>query len=159
MSTPGLIIASIFFIAGMAGTILPVLPGAPLILIGMVIYGAFEHFTQLTWHFFLGQIILMLFVFGVDYLAGIWGVKKYGGSKAAVWGSVAGALFGLLLMGPLGIILGPFFGAVAGELLSQRSINQAVRSGVGTLVGFLGGALTKIILQSLMIIWFFNVIL
>lgn len=158
MSIPGLIIAGIFFLAGIAGTFLPVLPGAPLIFIGMVIYGFFEQFANLTWQFFLGQAILMLFVFGVDYLSSVWGVKRYGGSKQAVYGSLVGAIVGLFIMGPLGIIIGPFLGAVGGELLAQRKANQAVRAGVGTLVGFLSGALIKLSIQVLMIIWFIYVI-
>ncbi|ABO50527.1 protein of unknown function DUF456 [Desulforamulus reducens MI-1] len=158
MSTPGLIIASIFFIVGMAGIFLPILPGAPLLLAGMLVYGFFEHFTHLTWQFFAGQSILVAFVFGIDYLASIWGVKKYGGSKYAVWGSIIGTIMGLFLLGPLGVIIGPFLGAVFGELIVCRNYNQAFKAGLGTLIGFLGGALAKLFLQILMIIWFFNVI-
>lgn len=158
MSVPGLIIAGVFFIAGMIGTFLPILPGAPLIFIGMLIYGFFDQFNNLTWQFFLGQFILVLFVFGVDYLASIWGVKHYGGSKSAVYGSLVGAILGLFTLGALGIIIGPFLGAVVGELLAQRKTDQAVRAGIGTLVGFLGGALMKISIQILMILWFFYVI-
>lgn len=159
MSVPGIILASIFFVLGMAGAVLPALPGAPLVLAGMIIYGFFDGFTHLTWQFFLGQFILILFVFGVDYLAGIWGVVKSGGSKYAVWGSLVGALIGLFLLGPLGVILGPFLGAVGGELLAGKNIDQAVKAGVGTLIGFLGGVVIKLAIQSLMIIWFFKVIL
>ncbi|CCO09478.1 DUF456 domain-containing protein [Desulforamulus hydrothermalis] len=158
MSTPGLIIAIIFFTAGMAGIFVPVLPGAPLLLIGMLIYGFFDHFSHLTWHFYLGQVILTGAVLGVDYLAGIWGVKRYGGSRAAVWGSLIGTCGGLLVMGPLGILLGPFLGAVAGDWLARRDMRQAWRAGLGTLVGFLGGAFSKLIIQTLMIIWFFSAI-
>lgn len=159
MSTAGLIVASAFFIAGMAGIVLPILPGAPLLIIGMIIYGFFENFANLSWQFYAGQVLLMSFVFGVDYLASVWGIKKYGGSKTAVWGSIFGALIGLFFMGPLGIVLGPFLGAIAGEFISCKDINRAIRAGIGTLVGFLGGALIKLIIQSLMIIWFFTVIL
>ena len=158
MSTPGIIIASIFFIIGMLGTFLPILPGAPLLFLGMLIYGFFESFTNLTWQFYLGQGILMAFVFGIDYLAGIWGVKKYGGSKSAVWGSIIGAFLGLFMMGPLGIIVGPFVGAVTGDFIFRKDINRAIRSGIGTLIGFLSGALLKITIQTLMIIWFFSVL-
>ncbi|PHJ37726.1 hypothetical protein P378_14275 [Desulforamulus profundi] len=61
-------------------------------------------------------------------------------------------------MGPLGILLGPFLGAVTGEFLARRNMDQAVRAGVGTLVGFLGGALLKLVIQTLMLVWFFSVI-
>ncbi|GAB6180640.1 DUF456 domain-containing protein [Desulfotomaculum defluvii] len=159
MSTPGLIIACLFFIAGMAGIILPILPSAPLLIVGMLIYGFFEDFTHLTWSFFAGQLILVAFIFAVDYLANIWGVKKYGGSKTAIGGSLIGMFAGLFLLGPLGIILGPLAGAIIGELLAHRSFDQALKSGFGTLLGFLGGAMLKLILQILMIVWFFSVIL
>lgn len=158
MLSLGLITAILFFIAGMAGIFLPILPGAPLIVAGMVAYGLLEGFAPLTWHFFLGQLILMFLVFGVDYLAGMWGVKKYGGSNTAVWGSVIGALVGLVFLGPLGIILGPFLGAVGGELIAKGDINLAVRAGIGTLLGFLGGALVKLVIQIIMIVWFFTAI-
>ncbi|MDO7787093.1 DUF456 domain-containing protein [Desulforamulus aquiferis] len=158
MSIPGLIVAGIFFAAGMLGTFLPVLPGAPLILIGMLIYGFFEQFANLTWQFFLGQFILVLLVFGVDYLAGIWGVKRFGGSKHGIYGSLIGAVLGIFVLGPLGIILGPFLGAVVGELIAYKKADQAVRAGIGTLVGFLGGSLLKLSVQLLMIVWFFYVI-
>ncbi|AQS59382.1 DUF456 domain-containing protein [Desulforamulus ferrireducens] len=158
MFSLGLVIAILFFIAGMAGIFLPILPGAPLIVLGMVAYGLIEGFTNLTWQFFLGQLILMAFVFGIDYLAGMWGVRRYGGSNTAVWGSVIGALVGLFILGPLGIILGPFLGAVGGELIAKGNLQLAVRAGMGTLLGFLGGALLKLILQILMIIWFFSTI-
>lgn len=158
MFSLGLVISILFFIAGMAGIFLPILPGAPLIVLGMVAYGLIEGFTNLTWQFFLGQLILMAFVFGIDYLAGMWGVRRYGGSNTAVWGSVIGALVGLFILGPLGIILGPFLGAVGGELIAKGNLQLAVRAGMGTLLGFLGGALLKLILQILMIIWFFSTI-
>lgn len=158
MSTIGLIVASTFFIAGMLGTVLPILPGAPLLILGMIIYGFFESFAHLTWQFFIGQILLMSFVFGVDYLTSIWGIKKYGGSKTAVLGSILGAFIGLFIMGPLGILLGPFMGAIVGEFIFCKDINRAIKAGIGTLVGFLGGALIKLVIQSLMIIWFFTVI-
>jgi len=157
MSTVGLVIALLFFLAGLAGTILPVLPGAPLILAGMVIYGLFTGFAKLDLLFFAGQTCLTVLTFAVDYFANAWGITRYGGSKLAVWGGAVGLLAGVFL-GPQGLILGPFFGAFLGELLTSRRSLHALRVGAGSLIGFLSGTLVKLALEIGMVIWFFAVI-
>ncbi|MDF9407339.1 MAG: hypothetical protein A4E52_00254 [Pelotomaculum sp. PtaB.Bin013] len=158
MSLVGIVIAVVFFTAGIIGTIMPVLPGAPLIWLGMLIYGIFVKFNNMSWLFFAGQGLVVALVFLIDYLAGVWGVKRYGGSKAAVWGSVIGGILGILLLGPFGLIFGPFIGAVAGELYRKSDLNKAFQVGIGTLIGFLGGTILKLAVEVLMIIWFFTVI-
>lgn len=158
MTVLGLIIASLFFIAGVAGTILPGLPGAPLILLGMIIYGLFTGFYDLPVWFYIFQGVAVGLIFLIDYAANVWGVRRYGGSRAAVWGSLAGVLAGVLLLGPLGIILGPFIGAVAGEMTARKPFPQAVRVGIGTLLGLAGGTALKLIVEAGMIIWFFVII-
>lgn len=159
MSIIGMVIAIILFIAGILGTVLPALPGAPLIWLGMLIYGFFVKFSNLPWTFYLGQGLAVVLIFLIDYLAGIWGVKRYGGSRAAVWGSVLGGLLGVFLMGPFGLIFGPFLGAVAGELYQKNSPGKAFQVGIGTLIGFLGGTVLKLAVEVIMIVWFFIVIL
>ncbi|WP_066634585.1 DUF456 domain-containing protein [Desulfolucanica intricata] len=159
MHTTGLIIASLLFILGLAGTTFPVLPGAILIWLGMLIYGFLEDFVHFTWTFYLFQGLAVIVVFLLDYAAGIWGVKYYGGSRSAIWGSILGAILGIILLGPLGIILGPFLGSIAGELLTCHSLNRAVRAGVGTLIGFLGGTILKLAIEIGMIVWFFMILL
>jgi len=154
MPTVGLVLAVIFFLAGLAGTILPVLPGAPLILAGMAVYGLFAGFENLTICFFLGQTAAVGLTFLVDYLANAWGVSRYGGSRTAIWGGVLGLLAGLFF-GPAGIILGPFLGAFAGEFFASRRYRHAVRVGIGSLLGFLGGTLIKLGIETAMITWFF----
>lgn len=158
MREPRLILAVILFVAGLAGTVLPVLPGAPLILLGMIVYGLLTGFAHLTWSFFAGQAAAVGLTFLVDYLAGVWGVRRYGGSKAAFWGSLAGLLLGVPLFGPAGVILGPFLGAFLGELLAGRSPSRALHVGVGSLVGLLGGTVLKLAVELAMIAWFFVVI-
>ncbi|MFZ5634144.1 MAG: DUF456 domain-containing protein [Bacillota bacterium] len=155
MDVLGLIIAVLFFAAGLAGTVLPALPGAPLIWLGMLIYGLIAGFEKLTPGFFVGQALAVALVFFVDYAANIWGVRRYGGSGAAIWGSLAGLLLGVILLGPLGIVFGPFIGAVAGELIVQKPLASAVRSGLGSILGMIGGMAFKLIIEAAMIIWFF----
>jgi len=154
MTVLGLIIAFLFFAAGLAGTILPGIPGAPLIWLGMLIYGIFTGFSNLTVGFFIGQALAVGLVFFIDYAANVWGVRRYGGSRAAVLGSVAGIVLGIFILGPLGIIFGPFLGAVAGEIIAQKPLSAALRSGVGTIIGMVGGMAFKLVVLAGMIIWF-----
>lgn len=155
MEILGLIIAVLFFTAGLAGTFLPVLPGAPLIWLGMLVYGLIAGFGKLTPGFFIGQALAVALVFFIDYAANAWGVKKYGGSRAAIWGSLAGLVLGVILIGPLGIAFGPFAGAVAGDLVAQKPLSLAVKSGAGTIIGMIGGLAFKLVVEAGMIIWFF----
>jgi len=154
-----MVLAVILFIIGVLGTILPALPGATMIWLGMLVYGFFVDFQNLPWTFYVGQGLAVVLIFLVDYLAGIWGVKRYGGSKEAVWGSVLGGLVGVFVLGPFGLIFGPFIGAVAGELFRKSSLNKALEVGIGTIIGFLGGSFIKLAIEAVMIVWFFMVVL
>ncbi|RYD06025.1 hypothetical protein N752_06375 [Desulforamulus aquiferis] len=139
MSIPGLIVAGIFFAAGMLGTFLPVLPGAPLILIGMLIYGFFEQFANLTWQFFFRSVYSSTPCFRGGLSSGNWGVKRFGGSKHGIYGSLIGAVLGIFVLGPLGIILGPFLGAVVGELIAyKKPIRQSGQVSAHWLVSWVG---------------------
>ncbi|MBM7854331.1 uncharacterized protein YqgC (DUF456 family) [Desulfohalotomaculum tongense] len=158
MNWLALITALIIMLAGLAGTVIPLLPGAPLIILGIVVYGLIDGFEIFSTGFWIGQAVLLILVFAVDYLAGAVGAKYYGGTKASVWGSIIGGLVGLLTLGPLGVILGPFLGAVTGELIARQPFKQAVKSGIGTLIGFAGGAVVKMIIEMAMIAWFLLVI-
>lgn len=155
MNTIALVIAIILFVAGLVGTIMPVLPGVVLIYAGMLIYGFMTHFTTLPAYFFILQALVVVVLFLVDYAASAIGTKRFGGSKQAVWGAVIGTILGIIIFGPLGIILGPFLGAVAAELIRGTDINKTIRVGFGTLIGVLGGTTVKIIAEIIMIIYFF----
>lgn len=158
MSVVGIVIAVLFFAVGMIGTVLPALPGAPLIWLGMLVYGFMVKFNNLPWTFFIGQGLAVALIFLIDYLAGIWGTRRYGGSRAAVWGSILGGVLGVFLLGPFGLIFGPFIGAMAGELYQKSPLEKAFHVGVGTLIGFLGGTVLKLGIEVLMIVWFFTTI-
>lgn len=158
MFTLGLGISILFFLAGLLGTVLPVLPGAPLILAGMVVHGFFTGFEHLPLYFFLGQGLLAVFTLLVDYLANAWGIARFGGSKAAIWGGALGLLLGAFVLPPLGLVIGPFAGAFLAELAASRRSVHAFRVGVGSLVGFLGGTAVKLGIEIVMIVWFFTAV-
>jgi uncharacterized protein YqgC (DUF456 family) len=158
METIALIIAIIFFLIGILGTLLPALPGVVLVFTGMVVYGFMTKFVTLGVWFFLMQLLVMVLVFIVDFFASAVSSNKYGGSKQAAFGAVLGSIFGIVVMGPLGIILGPFIGSVAAEILLGRDLKQAIRVGFGSLVGVLGGTVFKLAAEILMITYFFMTI-
>ncbi|MCR6546178.1 DUF456 domain-containing protein [Dehalobacterium formicoaceticum] len=150
-----LVVAVIFFVAGLLGTVLPVLPGAILIFAGMLIYGFMTRFAALDVPFFILQGLIVIIIFLVDYIASAAGTKRYGGSKQAAWGSVIGTILGVIILGPIGIIIGPFVGAVVVELIRGIKMIPAVRAGFGTIMGILGGTLIKIGAEIIMIVYFF----
>ncbi|MFO7952139.1 MAG: DUF456 domain-containing protein [Bacillota bacterium] len=153
-----IIIVSIFFLASLVGTVLPMIPEAPFMVVGIVIYGLIAGFDELSLYFFIGQIILALAIIGVDYLTTAIGSQYFGGSKAAMWGSVVGLLVGLLFF-PIGLLIGPFLGAALAEFFFGRRTDQAIRSGVGASLGFWFAFPLKLILKGIMIGWFFTRIL
>jgi uncharacterized protein YqgC (DUF456 family) len=155
LETTALVLSIILFIAGLLGTILPVLPGAILIYLGMLLYGFMTKFETLNVNFFFLQGLVLVLIFSVDFLASVVGTRYFNGSKMAVWGASIGTILGLIILGPLGIVIGPFIGAVLAELMCGKLINQAIRVGFGTLVGILGGTVVKLCAEILMIIYFF----
>ena len=138
-----MVLAIILMVGGIAGCVLPILPGAPLAYAGLLLL----HFTGLA-HFSTAQLIVWLIVVVVlqvvDYMTPLLGSKYSGGTSFGNRGCVAGTLLGLFFM-PWGIILGPFLGAVAGEMMGGSDFPHAVRAGIGTLIGFLLGTLLKVI--------------
>ncbi|PIE55747.1 MAG: hypothetical protein CSA34_07480 [Desulfobulbus propionicus] len=146
----GMTLALPLLIIGLAGTVLPVLPGTLILVSGFVVYGLVAGFDELGVRFWLMQAILVSLSYLLDFLATAFGVKVWGGSRAAMWGALLGSLM-IFVLGPLGLIVGPFAGAVLGELLMGAQMHQALRSGFGSFVGFLGGAMAKILIGCVMV--------
>jgi len=144
------IIGGILTVSGLAGLLLPVLPGAPLLLAGLVCAAWAEDFRHVgLWTLlFLGGLAALTYL--VEFAASAFGVKKYGGSKRAMAGAVIGGIVGIFLGVP-GILLGPFIGAVIGELSLQRSLDQAGRAGFGTVVGMAIGVAGKLAIGIAMV--------
>ena len=87
----------------------------------------------------------------MDYLANLYGAKKFGAGKLGIFFAIIGMMTGVVAAGLVGLIIGPLIGAIIGELLSGKSHRQALRAGLGTIVGFLGGTIIKFIIGLVMI--------
>jgi uncharacterized protein YqgC (DUF456 family) len=144
------IVAAALVGLGLAGLVLPGLPGAPLILAGLVLLAWAENFAYIGIWTIIALTLLALLTYGVDFWATMFGTKKFGASKRAVIGALLGVVAGLFLGLP-GVIFAPFIGAVIGELSARKSVPQAARAGVGATIGLVLGAALKIAMAFAMI--------
>lgn len=150
MSPLLLILGALLVVAGAAGTILPVLPGVPLVFLGLVLAAASDGFERVGWFPLLLMALLTALSFGVDLLASALGARRVGASRWALAGALLGSVVGLFLGVP-GVLLGPFVGAFAGEWIARRDLAGAGRVGVGTWIGMVAAAAAKIAIVFAMV--------
>ena len=145
----------LLILVGLLGCIVPIIPGPPLSYVGLLLM----HFTssvQFSEKFLLTWAALVIVVTLIDYFTPIWGTKKFGGTRRGTWGATIGLLLGLIFFPPLGIIIGPFAGAVIGELTRSEDLKKAIRSGMGSLLGFLIGTGLKFVVSGFITYYFFK---
>ncbi|WP_267222123.1 DUF456 domain-containing protein [Dyella silvae] len=144
------VLAALLIVGGLAGNILPALPGIPMIFGGIWLVAALDQYRHLGVWWLL--IIGALGVIGVamDFVSASLGAKRVGASKLAVSGTALGTLIGMFFGIP-GLLIGPFAGALIGELLSGTSVLRSAHVGVATWLGLLFGTLVKLVLSFLMI--------
>jgi uncharacterized protein YqgC (DUF456 family) len=136
-------LAVILVLVGIAGVILPALPGLPLVFAGMLLAAWAGDFQQIGWVTLVVLGLLTLLSVAVDFFATLVGAKRVGASKKALLGAVVGTFAGLFF-GPIGLFAGPFVGALLGELWHGREIGQAAKVGLGTWLGILLGTVLKL---------------
>jgi uncharacterized protein len=144
------LLAAVLVIAGLAGSVLPAMPGVPLVFLGLVVGAWADDFQRVTWLTLTLLGLLTIASFSIDLLATALGAKRVSATRLAIIGAMLGTLGGMFLGIP-GLILGPFVGAVAGELISHGKVRQATRAGFATWMGLIFGTLTKIALVFTML--------
>jgi uncharacterized protein YqgC (DUF456 family) len=139
--------------AGLAGSILPFLPGPPLIVAGALVYAFATNWTPIG----IGRLIILgvlaVLAYVLSHEAGALGAKRFGGSWWAVVGALVGAVVGVFF-GPLGLLFGPVIGAIAGEFLRSGNLEGSTRSGIGALVGLAAGIVANFGLAIVMVALF-----
>lgn len=153
-------LAIALILGGLIGTVLPTLPGIPMIFGGIWLAVALDDYQHLgvSWLIVLG--VLAAFGVAMDFIAASLGAKRVGASSMAIWGASIGTFIGMFLGIP-GLILGPFVGALAGELISSKSVLRSAHVGIGTWLGLLFGTLVKLVLSVVMValaagVWLLN---
>jgi uncharacterized protein YqgC (DUF456 family) len=144
------VLAALFVAGGLAGSVLPALPGVPLVFAGLLLGAWADDFQRVSWLTLTLLGLLTLASFAIDFLATALGARRVGATKLAVVGAMLGTLGGLFLGLP-GLVIGPFAGAVAGEMLSHGKVEQATRAGFATWMGLVFGTLTKLALVFTML--------
>ena len=142
------IIFVILWLGGVAATFFPVVPATIIIWAAALLHALLTGFQPLDWTFLIGLALVGSSAFVIDNLAAAWGARKFGGSSAAGWGALLGGIAGIFVLPPFGFLICPVIGAVMLEMLvSKKSIEEALKSGVGTLVGMLGGIGLKLLIH------------
>lgn len=144
------VLAAVMVLVGLAGIVLPALPGLPLVFCGMLLAAWADGFERVQWWWLAIIGVLTLLSMAIDFWATAVGARRVGASRKAVAGAVAGTFIGLFF-GPLGLFAGPFLGAMFGELwhgrrLDGRRVGQAGKVGFGTWMGIVFGIVLKLAL-------------
>ena len=148
------ILCSVLMLFGLAGIVLPFIPGVPLAWLGLFIFAIGTGFERISITTTIVFFIIMLLTLVLDLIAPMLGARKYRASKWGIIGASFGLLVGIIAFGFWGIILGPFIGALMGELIARRELGHAFKSAFGTVIGFLAGTLVKIVVVLIMIGFF-----
>ena len=144
------VLAGLLVVVGLAGTILPALPGVPFVFMGLLIAAWIGDFQRIAWPTLAVLAVLTALAIAADFVAALFGAKRAGASRMALLGAAIGSIVGLFF-GLIGIFVFPFIGAVVGELMARQRLNQAAKVGFATWLGMLIGVLAKLSLAITML--------
>ena len=144
------LIAALCIALGIAGIVLPALPGIPLVFLGLLLAAWADGFVHVGWPVLPVLAVLTVLSFVVDILATVVGAQRVGASRRALWGTFIGSIAGLFFM-PVGLFLGPLLGALAGEYWHSRELGRSTRVGLATWLGILLGMALKVALLVAML--------
>ena len=151
------IIGIILCFVGIIGSFIPLIPG-PITSFSGLLFLHLTTFVPFDFYFIIGCFTIAISVFILDLIIPIIGLKKLGGTKKGLIGATIGLLLGFFI-GPIGLISGPFIGALSGELLNNNGIKKSIKASLGTLIGFLAGVAMKFMVSFVFTILFFKILL
>lgn len=143
-----MVVGGLLLVLGVLGCFLPALPGPPLGFLALLVQQLRAE-PPFTTGFLLVWLAVAVVVTLLDYWIPVYSTKKLGGTRAGMWGATVGLIVGLFL-GPWGLVIGPFFGAMAAELMNNQNSEVALKSALGSLVGFLLGTVLKLAVTAVM---------
>lgn len=144
------VVAATLIGAGLFGAVVPMLPGIPLIFAGIWLIAGVDDYRHVGRWWLIAIAVIGAVGLAADLLAGALGAQRVGATKQAVWGAMLGTVVGLFFGLP-GLLLGPFAGALVGELASGNSVLRATHVGAGTWIGLIFGTLFKLVTSLVMV--------
>jgi len=164
-----IIVSILLIIAGFIGSIFPVIPGPPIAYLGLIVLLFADEFRiQLATNNYFNLIsmgVVTVLITALDFYLPVWGTKKFGGSSSGTRGSTYGLVIAVVLtiltsgMGILLLIFGPFLGAYFGEKYAGNSNEVALKSAVGSFLGFISGTFIKLVLVTLVALYFTSLLI
>jgi uncharacterized protein YqgC (DUF456 family) len=149
----GLVLALLVMGVGCLGSVLPGIPSTPLVLIAAIGHKLYFRETGAGWIVLTLLVLMTALSLVMDYLASIYGAKRFGATKSGMAGAIVGAIVGLFFNLP-GILLGPFIGAALFEMAGGREFKPAMKAGLGATLGLFAGAIGKFICCAAMMVLF-----
>jgi uncharacterized protein len=147
------LVALLLMILGIIGSFLPVLPGPLTSWAGLLVL----HFTEgveLSQTFLISTLLVAIFIYILDYIIPALGTKRFGGSRAGMIGTTLGLLVGILSPIPFSIIIGPFVGALIGEMIHRNDFDKALKAAFGSFLGFIASTFLKFIVAIIFLGFF-----
>lgn len=152
------VVVIVLFIFSLVGVFVPIIPAVVALWIGFLLYHFFIDSEQLTLFFWIAMVLFTITLIGSDLLTNKYFVNKFGGSKTGEWGAIAGVVIGAFIYPPFGFIIIPFIVVFVIEMMNKKTPKEASLAAFGALVGFLSGVVAKLLIQLIMIGWFFVVV-
>ncbi|APS38764.1 DUF456 domain-containing protein [Salegentibacter sp. T436] len=146
-------VGAVLMILGILGSFLPVLPGVPLSWVGLLLLYLAPSVPINYW--VLGiAFVLAAIIYALQLIIPAMGTKKYGGSKAGMWGATIGLVIGIFVPIPLGVIIGAFAGAFIGEIINKSDSKSALRAAYGSFIGLLASTFMELVVAVGFLIFF-----
>jgi hypothetical protein len=146
-------IGAVLTVLGILGSFLPVLPGVPFSWLGLLLLYLAPSVPINYW--VLGiSLILAIIIYAMQLIIPAMGTKRYGGSKAGMWGATIGLIIGIFLPIPLGIIIGAFVGAFVGEIINKSDSKSAARAAYGSFIGLLASTFMELVVAIGFLVFF-----
>jgi len=144
------VVSAVLIVSGLAGTVLPLLPGTLLVWSGLLLGAWIDDFSRVS----VGTVVFITFLsalaWALDFVAGLIGAKRAGASRLALVGAAVGTVIGLM-MGLIGVLFMPLIGAAIGEFVAQKDQQRAAKVALATWLGMMLGMVAKVVISFVMV--------
>ena len=151
-----IVIGGILVLVGIAGCVVPVLPGPPISYISLILISLAYKWEAYTTRFLIVMGCLTVVVTVLDFILPVYLPKRYGASKFGIWGSILGMIVGMIFFPPFGLIIGTFLGAILGELAFNKDKRVSLKAALGVLIGTILSIMLKVSMSGAIGFYFFR---